>query len=432
MSGPGGEETPPLPARAVRAVQRIAARIDLANTAETLRTTQMRERWLEVGQEVTTAILEGVDIEDALSLIATRLRVIAEADTACLVLPGVGDEWVIEFADGDDVGDLVGIVMPAEGRARRVISERAGMVVRSFDRTSSLRVPQFGRYGPALYAPLVVGSRSTGVIILLRSRGAPEFRPVELRIAESFARQAALALELAEARLAQDRAALLDERARIARDLHDLAIQHLFATGLSIARARESLPEPSAASLGEALNGLDEAVAQIRSIVHALQRDAIPSRPLERLHREIALARHGAGSAAELELLPSDVAVEAWADAADTDLVDDVIAVVREGLSNAARHAEADHVIVRIELIEPTDETPAGPPGDISSEQGGRAGGSALQVSVLDDGVGIPGDRTRSSGLSNLARRAERWGGRAEVGARATGGTALTWVVPTV
>lgn len=407
-SEPEGEA---LPRRAVRAVQRIAARIDLANTAETLRTTQTRERWLEVGQEVTTAILEGVEIEDALSLIAARLRVIADADTACLVLPGVGDEWVIEFADGDEVGDLIGIVMPPEGRARRVIAEGAGMVVPSFDRTSTLRVPQFGRYGPALYAPLVVGSRSTGVIILLRARGAPEFRPVELRIAESFARQAALALELAEARLAQDRAALLDERARIARDLHDLAIQHLFATGLSIARARDTLPDAAADNLADALSGLDEAVAQIRSIVHALQRDAIPSRPLERLQRELALARQGGASAPSLELLPSDVAVEAWADAADTDLVDDVIAVVREGLSNAARHAHAEHVTVRLEVV--------GSPGP------------TFQVTVLDDGIGIPTDRTRSSGLANLARRAERWGGSATVGPRDSGGTELHWSVPT-
>lgn len=394
--------------RLARAVQRLAARIDLANTAEVLHTTQTRERWLHVGQEVTTAMLEGVDIEDALTLIATRLRVIADADAAALVLPGVGQDWVIEIADGDGAADLVGIVMPPQGRTHRVLAERAGMIVPSFDRTATLRVPQFGRYGPALYAPLVVGRRSTGVIILLRSRGAQEFRPSELDIAESFARQAALALELAEARDAQDRATLLDERARIARDLHDLAIQHLFATGLAITRAREGVPEPAADELGAALGQLDEAVTQIRSIVHALHRDAIPSRPTERLERELALARSGLGFPPELELLPSTVDVEHWADAADEDLVDDLVAVVREGLSNAARHAQAEHVTVTIAVEE-----------------------GAVLVTVVDDGRGIPRTRERSSGLANLERRAQRWDGTCTAASGPRGGTTLTWTIPT-
>ena len=396
-----------LSSRAAGAIRSLAAAIDLADTARPLRNALTRSQWLTVGQEVTTAMLEGADVEDALALIAQRLQVVAQADAVCLVLPGVGDDWVIEFVAGENTSDLVGIRMPEGGRARRVIESRAGLVVSSFERSSTLRVPEFGRYGPALYAPLVAGARSTGVIILMRSRGAEEFSYDELQIAETFARQAALALELAEARDAQDRAALLDERARIARDLHDLAIQHLFATGLSIARARDDLPPEAAEKLGEALTGLDEAVAQIREIVHALQRDAVPSLPIERIERELSLARSGLGFAPELDLRPSPIEIETWTEGADTDLVDDVVAVIREGLSNAARHAHADHVRVRLAI-----------------EDG------VLEVSTTDDGVGIPPDRTRSSGLSNLGRRADRWGGGFTAAPGETGGTTLIWTAP--
>lgn len=395
-----------LSSRAAQAIRSLAAAIDLADTARPLRNALTRGEWLAVGQEVTTAMLEGADIEDALSMIASRVRAVAGADASCLVLPGVGDDWVIEFADGDQAEQLVGIVVPEGGRARAVLETRSGLIVSSLATAAGMRVPQLARYGPALYVPLVAGQQSTGVIILLRSPGAPEFTPDELKIAESFARQAALALELSEARDAQDRAALLDERARIARDLHDLAIQHLFATGLSIARARESLAGETAERLDEALSDLDEAVSQIRSIVHALQRDAIPSRPMERLERELALARHGLGFPPDLELLPSEPAIETWADAADLDLVDDVVAVVREGLSNISRHAQADHATIRLTLDD-----------------------QALTVTTIDDGIGIPPDRTRSSGLRNLAERAGRWGGSFEIDTGG-GGTTLRWTVP--
>lgn len=396
-----------LSSRAATAIRSLAAAIDLADTARPLRNALTRSQWLTVGQEVTTAMLEGADVEEALGLIAQRLQAVAEADAACLVLPGVGDDWVIEFAAGEGTADLIGIAMPEGGRARTVIESRAGLVVSSFERSNSLRVPEFGRYGPALYAPLVAGARSTGVIILMRARGADEFSYDELRIAEAFARQAALALELAEARDAQDRAALLDERARIARDLHDLAIQHLFATGLEIARARDDLPAESAQKLDRALKGLDEAVAQIREIVHALQRDAVPSLPMERIERELDLARSGLGFQPDLELVPSEIEVETWTEGADTDLVDDVVAVIREGLSNTARHARAEHVSVQV-----------------------RIGGGNLTITVTDDGVGIPAERTRSSGLSNLGRRAERWGGEFTAAPGPERGTVMTWRVP--
>lgn len=388
----------------------VAAAIAVQN-ARLYEAVRTRERWLQAGQEVTTEMLSGADVEDALTLIATRARTIAGADTAALVLPGLDGEWVIEITDGDAVGDLVGIEMPAGGRARQVIGTGTGMIVESFARTSALRVAEFGRFGPSLYAPMIADVETMGVMILFRHKRAPEFTEEDLAIAESFARQATLALQLAEARAAQDKALVLDERDRIARDLHDLAIQQLFATGLQLTRAREASAgtDPRAEQvLEDALSGVDESVRQIRSIVHSLRSPDEQAELLDRLEREVSLARTGLGFAPSLvlerdgegpALLSEEVEARIHA-----DLADDVVAVVREGLANAARHARASSVQVRVRLAE-----------------------TAMQVHIVDDGVGLGTGLERSSGLDNLGQRARRHGGGFSWSPAPDGGTHLVW-----
>lgn len=363
-----------------------------------------RERWLAVGQEITTMLLSGTDVEESLALISARMRQVAGADTAVIVLPGVGQDWVIEFADGDPVGDLIGIVMPPAGRAMRVLADGHGIIVDSFARARSLRVPQFGRYGPSLYAPLVAAERRLGVFILLRNKNAPEFTENELTIAESIARQAALALTLAESRQAADLASLLAERGRIARDLHDLAIQQLFATELQLRAAAQSTSDPQAQENFEAaLTGVDDAVGQIRSIVRTLRTDAQESPLLVRLQREESLARIGLGFAPTLSVEGPLADDPALAERLGLELADDVVAVVREGFANAARHAGARTVHARVHL-----------------------GTDMLTVQVSDDGTGVDPHRLRRSGLANLAARAEAYGGTCELVAGDVG-SVLTW-----
>ncbi|MGC0142230.1 MULTISPECIES: GAF domain-containing protein [unclassified Pseudactinotalea] len=373
-----------------------------------------RERWVAAGQEITTAMLQGIDVEEALEMIAQRARTIARADTAVLVLPGLSKDWVIEIVDGDLHGDLLGATMPANGRAVQVIESGSGMIVDSFARAEVVRLAQFSRYGPSLYAPLTGGQAVMGVIVLLRRKSAPEFTDTDLAIAESFARQAALTLELAEARDAQDRASVLDERARISRDLHDLAIQQLFASGLQLTQAREQIPadEPRLLEvLDEALTGVDESVRQIRSIVHALRSPDERAGLVDRLEREVSLARTGLGFAPSLilEREPKDAPLAS--DEVDAriedDLADDVVAVVREGLANAARHARASSLHVRLRL---------------STEE--------LQVQIQDDGVGLRATSVRSSGLANLGQRARQHGGTFTWDNSGDGGLCLSWTVP--
>lgn len=385
------------------------------------------ERWTRVSQQVTTTLLEGADEEDALALITSQIRAVADADTALMVLPSVGDTWACEFADGALTDGLVGTVFPPQGRAMTVLREGQGLLVDSLQRAATLRVPALAQFGPALYAPLLARGKPSGVLVLLRLPGREEFSRESLALAEAVASQAALALELASARHAEDVATLLDERTRIGEDLHDLAIQQLFATGMVLARIRERLAGGDAVSVEDqvealdlALASVDDSVKQIRSIVHNL-RDPDPTVILvERLRREASLARNALGFAPSLvfsvdgEPLADD-AVASTAEVFDArlgaDRADDVVAVVREALSNAARHAHASSVRVYVALV-------------------GKGPDGFVLVSVQDDGRGMDPDQMRRSGLDNLSSRARRHGGYFVTGTSDVGGFAIEWRVP--
>jgi signal transduction histidine kinase len=406
-----------------------ASAVSIAN-AQTHGAATDRERWLAAGQEITTMMLSGADEEDALALIAQRAREAGAADTCVLVLPSLEERLVIEIADGPGADDLVGTVMPREGRSHTVLTEGIGMIVDSFAQAYTLRVPQLRAYGPALYAPMRTGTRGVGVILLLRADGAPPFDAADLASAESFASQAAVVLVLTEARHADDVKSLLDERERIARDLHDLAIQQLFATGMRLETARrEVLAGATQDTLVEvlttSLDNVDDAVRQIRSIIHNLRDPDADVSLAERLRREASLSRAGLGFAPSLvihvdgEVLDSESGPDLedlFDSLVGADMADDVVAVAREGLANAARHAKASSVQVSITAAAPT--SPHAPPG-------GR-----VAVEVSDDGVGHVAIEGHRSGLANLQARARRHRGTFAVRTAPGEGTAILWQVP--
>ena len=172
---------------------------------------------MAVSQELTTMLLSGAEEDDALTLIAQRVRQVAHADTAALILPSVGETWICEIADGEHASGLVGTLFPAQGRAMATLEQQTGLVVDSLQgawAAGDLRVPQLADFGPALYAPMIHRGRSVGVMLLLREPGAARFTSQDLEIAELFAGQVTMAFELADAQHAEEMAALLDERAR--------------------------------------------------------------------------------------------------------------------------------------------------------------------------------------------------------------------------
>lgn len=200
---------------------------------------------------------------------------------------------------------------------------------------------------------------------------------------------------------ARERAAVREDRARIARDLHDTVVQQLFAAGLELRAVAATLPEGGQVDgVLHVLGLVDLAIGQIRTAVLALSSDAEAGESLRQ--RVLAVVRD---LRRPFRFAPSLV-FEGPVDLVVRDaLADDVVAVVRESLANAARHAAAEHVAVTVAAM-----------------------GGIVRVEVRDDGVGLPA-HPRHRGLLNLAARARERGGGFTI-STASPGTLVVWRVP--
>jgi signal transduction histidine kinase len=228
----------------------------------------------------------------------------------------------------------------------------------------------------------------------------PPFSDADLDMAATFAGQAAIALELSETRADQQRLGVLEDRDRIARDLHDHVIQRLFAAGLSLQSVAASVNDDAVNQrLGHTVEELDETIRQIRSTIFALHEDPSPSL------RGTALAV--VDQLAPLLPVRPDLQLVGPLDTiADDAIIADVEAVLRESLTNVAKHAQAADIRVQV-----------------------QADKQRLDVTVIDNGIGL-GQSIRRSGLANLNRRAERHGGYLDVSDSPEGGLRLQWSIP--
>ena len=381
-----------------------------------------RQQWLTAAQDISTMLLEGADAEDVLERVAGAAVQVADADVAAIVLPGADeDELLVEIVTPAGRA-LVGADMSSERRVRAAFDDGIGCLVADAGAGGS---PALVGYGPSLLAPLHAQGQGMGVLVLLRRAGRVPFTDEDLTLAQSFARQAALAFVLGEAQRLRHHAAVHDERTRIARDLHDLAIQQLFAAGMQVEALRTDPAEPVSAEasqvLEEVVGHVDAGIRQIRVIVRTLDDPGATIPLVQRVVAEVELARSSLGFAPHLSVHVDHLRVDPVAgDRVLTAGIDDVVApgrannvvaVVREGLSNVARHARSRAVSVRLTVTT------------------GEAG--QVVVEVEDDGVGVPPARTRSSGTRNLAQRAEESGGSFALLRPASGrGALLRWSAP--
>jgi len=278
----------------------------------------------------------------------------------------------------------------------------SGLVQQSVD--SLLGEDATSHLGPTLVLPLRARDRSLGVLALRRFAGDEDFDDEERDLSETFAAQTALALAYAMERQERERLAVYEDRDRIARDLHDLVIQRLFATGMllqGVQRAHD-LDPAQAARLDQAVDDLDATVREIRTTIfelHELHDEQEPQSLRARVIAEVKMAETGTVGRPALTFSgPVDTV-------ADSAIADHVVAAVREGLSNAQRHAGASAVDVCLEIAE-----------------------RSLTLTVQDDGRGpMPGDRRRS-GLANLAQRARSLGGDCSFTSQPDGtGAELRW-----
>jgi len=259
--------------------------------------------------------------------------------------------------------------------------------------------------GSFLGVPIRVRGQVFGNLYLTDKRGAAEFSEEDEVLAVALAGAAGIAIENSRLAARVRELSLVEDRERIAADLHDTVIQRLFATGLGLQATVRTIDDPVAADrLQQAVDDLDETIRQIRSTIFALQGPRVAGLGLrDQLTALVAEAASSLGFEPRLRL---DGSIdERVGDATGAQL----LAVLREALSNVVRHAGASRTSVAVEVTD-TD----------------------LVVTVIDDGVGAgSGGRIGGQGLASLHHRAEALGGGFDVGAGADGtGTTVRWQVP--
>jgi signal transduction histidine kinase len=370
----------------------------------------LARRTLAASTEIARAALTEDDPDQVLRLVVRAAAELAEAGLGLVMARGADGRVTVEAAHGDRDDDPVGLVLSARSSAARVA--RSGVPIVVDDVTTDPRtapfVPRALRgYGPFAAAPFGTAERRLGVLTVYRRRGAPPFTAEAVEVLTAFATQAGLVVLLAEGSTARQRVAVYQERERIARDLHDVIVQRLYAAGVQLdllgRRLSRRLARRDAARLAEAVDQLDETITEVRATVGRL-RSADPSPPpatdlFDSVRAEVATAGELLGFAPTLTLTgdPTDLPVA---------IADHARAALREALSNVVRHAGATSVDVQV------DRDSAG-----------------LRLSVRDNGCGIPADVTRR-GLRNIADRAATVGGRCDVESTPNTGTDVTWWVP--
>jgi signal transduction histidine kinase len=376
------------------------------DNARLFEASQQRQRWLEAAAELSGRVLSGADAP--LDRIAEAARRVGDADLATVLVPIPGDPTSLRVAAAEGVGavEIVGQQVPrSQSLAGLALSEGRDIVADEEEVRARTWLPEVMPHGPALAVRLSAGGHARiGVLTLRRGENRDEFSATELEMAAAFAGYASLAVQLNESDRQSRRLLLLEDRERIARDLHDLVIQRLFAAGLSAqGLAMRSPDDETATRLGKLTDDLDETVRIIRGAIFELRPASHEASGLR--VQAIEVVRRVADALGFEPDLRFHGPVDSLTDA---EVGADLIAVLQEALSNVARHAHASRADVTI-----------------------SADSDQIRLAVADDGAGM-GESTRRSGLNNMRERADARGGSMAVGPGPQGtGTVLSWAVPT-
>ncbi|MFE4592498.1 GAF domain-containing sensor histidine kinase [Streptomyces laurentii] len=389
----------------------MAAGVAIDN-ARLYRDSRRRERRLEALGEITRALLAGSATDDVLRLITRRAMEVADADLATVLLPsGPAGDLTVEMAHGDTAELVRGAVLPATGSLAGLAAQGGEPVVTTDVRTDPRATPLGGAgdaHGPVVAVPLPVSDAGCGALRLSRKAGRQGFDATETLLISGFADQAAIALELARRRAQSEELTVLHDRDRIARDLHDVAIQRLFATGMTLQSATRTIDDTGAAErVTRAVDDLDATIQIIRSTILQL-RTADDDRNGPALRRRLAETVQLA--AQHLRFNPSLRITGPVDSTVPADLAEHVLAVTAEALSNIARHARASRADVVVAVPDPADR---------------------LLLTVTDDGIGLGAARP-TGGLLNMSSRAEQCRGSLLVDApeEYAQGTRITWSAP--
>jgi signal transduction histidine kinase len=403
-----------------RTVMALAAAAAVAiENARLYERSRQREQWQQAVTDIANAVLADSEADEVLSLVANRARSLTGADVALVALPDDDDDLVVEIVDGrdDDSGqaarELITVIsgwngqrVPQHSVAHEAFHDGISRIERDTARVLADDDTE-PEHGPAVVIPLMTSDHVLGILMLLWGEPTARVPADALELAGSFASQAAVTLVLAKARREHERLAVYEDRDRIARDLHDLVIQRLFATGMMLQGTSRiaDVPDAAADRVSRAVDELDETIKEIRQTIFALHEpvEGPTSSARGRVLRETSQ------SAALLGFEPAVRFVGPVDSMLTAEATDHLVAALREALTNAAKHAEAKRVDVVVQIDA----------GDVV-------------LVVTDDGVGINEDGPgRRSGVANIAARAQVLGGWCRLERVSNdGGTRLTWCVP--
>jgi signal transduction histidine kinase len=370
---------------------------------------QRRQRWLSAATEITELLVGRVRRGEALALIARRVREVADAELVLVLVhdedAGVLTVEVADLGEEHEGRELVGAALSVEQtRFATALESREHLVVNDLRAAAPWPIPLPER--PATVVPLATGDALHGLLVVVGTETDGDPRQEETAMLSTFAGQAALAFERSQAQEEREMYMILEDRERIARDLHDVVIQRLFATGMQLQTAARLAIKPEIADrVNAAVDELDTTIREIRSAIFEL-RTPMSAELRAEIREVVAAAGDHLGFRPTLDIDgPIDSAVPA-------EVRTDLLAVLREALSNVARHAAATSVRVGV-----------------------RVDAGRLSLSVVDDGVGIreadlAGEGPGHNGMANMRARAEKAGGSFSTGPREQGGTVLEWEVP--
>lgn len=417
-----------------RLVEALAAAAAVAiENARLYESSRRREEWQQAVADIATSVLSSTDGEEVIPLLAHHAREISGADACVVAIPDSRGNLVAEVVEEYDPHRIfrspdprwamyrsrqrtlrsasfnelaqgwIGREIPAQSLLHEAMTQK-----QTLRQTGALlNIDQPRTFGSIVAIPMVSDDQAIAVFALIWDIDVMNPNPDALESVESFAAQAAVTLVLAESQREHERLAIYEDRDRIARDLHDLVIQRLFATGMSLQGALRlgDLNEGVEDRISRAVDELDETIREIRQTIFALHEPT--SGPATGVRGRVL--RETSQSGALLGFEPS-VRFVGPVDSLVSDRVSEhLVAALREALSNAVKHAQANRIDVMVEVDPAT-----------------------VMLMVTDDGVGVsPAGPSRRSGVANLSARAQELGGSCVIERRAdSGGTRLVWRVP--
>ncbi|MGZ6270274.1 MAG: GAF domain-containing sensor histidine kinase, partial [Candidatus Limnocylindrales bacterium] len=408
-AGPRGRESE----RAARAAAQAARALEVAVDAAWSRArAQAAEAEFTALDAASRAIASILSLERVFQLIVDRVRELAAAEYAALGI--VDSEGQIErfVTSGISRVDRERIGSPPRGHGLLGLIIRQHSTFRIDDIATDERRYGFPPHHPEMHAvlgvPIVVKGRSIGNLYLTNKRGGGPFTDDDRRVVEVFALHAGIAMENARLHEQVQRLAVVDERERIGRDLHDGIIQSIYAVGLGLEDVPDLMddePAEAKARVERAIESLDQSIRDIRNFIFGLRPELLEQAGLVgglaalgdefRVNSLVDVELETAGNG--LVGLPPDETTQ-------------LLSIAREALSNIARHSRATRASIKV----------------AASEEG-------VSVTISDNGVGFDPTRSRGpghQGLVNMRARAADVGGSLEVESRPGHGTRIIVALP--